>query len=126
MCLISCSKFSLFTILVLVLSGCGSVPEGTGTAPSSSGLIKPVVNVSENSGSTILNWNGSNADQFRVLIWQGDDVNLFGNDAPQEYMTNGITYTLPSLTSLTYTIIVEAYDELGNSLFSAPVTAVVR
>ena len=119
-----------YVISAIVLLVACELPENSDnplvTSPSSSRPTAPVVNVSENSGSTILNWNDSNADQYRGLIWQGDEVNLFGNDAPQEYMTNTITYTLPSLTSLTYTIIVEAYDELGNSSFSAPVIAVVR
>ena len=117
-----------YVIPAIVLLGACGIPEYSDNPPvtSSSKLLAPSVNIAVERDRINLNWNDSNADQYRVLIWQGDDVNLFGNDAPQEYMTNGITYTLPSLTSLTYTIIVEAYDELGNSLFSAPVTAVVR
>jgi len=114
---------------IVLLVACGS-PENSDnppvTSPLSRELLAPSVNIAVERDRINLNWNDSNADQYRVLIWQGDDVNLFGNDAPQEYMTNNITYTLPSLTSLTYTIIVESYDELGNSMFSAPVTAVVR
>ena len=114
---------------IVLLVACGTPEYGDNppvTSPLSSKLLAPSVNIAVERDRINLNWNDSNADQYRVLIWQGDDVNLFGNDAPLEYMTNTITYTLPSLTSLTYTIIVEAYDELGNSLFSAPVTAVVR
>ncbi len=79
---------------IVLLVACGS-PENSDnppvTSPLSSELTAPVVNVSENSGSTILNWNDSNADQYRVLIWQGEQAGVWGNDAPQEYMTNSTT-----------------------------------
>ncbi len=122
-------KFFYAISAIVLLVACGS-PENSDnppvTSPFSSKLLAPSVNIAVERDRINLNWNDSNADQYRVLIWRGEQAGVWGNDAPQEYMTNSITYTLPSLTSLTYTIIVEAYDELGNSLFSAPVTAVVR
>lgn len=124
-------KSCLFPLVLLALSGCGGVDEeltglnpfgGTesgGTGPSSSPLAAPVVNVTANGVSTILGWDDSNADQYRIFYWQG-------NEMPQEYMTNSTTFTLSPLSRGTYTVIVEAYDSLGNSLFGAPVTAVVN
>ena len=133
-------KSCLFPLVPLALSGCGVVDEeltglnsfgGTdsvppdsvppasgGTGPSSSPLAAPVVNVTANGASTILGWDGSNADQYRIFYWHG-------NEMPQEHTTNSTTFTLPPLSRWTYTVIVEAYDSLGNSLFSAPVKAVV-
>jgi len=109
-----CHGFSLL-LFIAVITACG----GGGSGSIGGNTEAPIVSVTLKNGSLILNWNDLNAHQYRVFYWQG-------NDAPQEYMTNSTTYTLPPLTSRTYTIIVEAYDELGNSSFSAPVTAVVR
>jgi len=119
--MLPCSRLFLFMILILVLSGCGA-PPGDDPAvipPSSNTLLVPSVIVVAEDGSINLNWNDSNADQYRVLYWKG-------NDAPQELMTTSTAYTLPSSLSVgTYTIIIEAYDALGNSLFSAPITVEV-
>jgi hypothetical protein len=128
-------KSCLFPLVLLALSGCGVVdeeltglnsfggtdsvlPDSGGTGPSSSPLAAPVVNLTANYGSTILCWDGSNADQYRIFYWHG-------NEMPQEHTTNSTTFTLPPLSRWTDTVIVEAYDSLGNSLFSAPVKAVV-
>jgi len=111
---------------IVLLVACGFRENSDYPPVTSSKLLAPSVNIAVERDRINLNWNDSNADQYRVLIWQGEQAGVWGNDAPQEYMTNSPTYTLPPLTSLTYTIIVEAYDELGNSSFSAPVTAVVR
>ena len=113
-------KLYLIPVLLLALSGCGGVSEdeldlSQGTAPTSG---RPVVNVVENNLGTHLNWNDTEAYRYRVFYWQG-------NDAPQEHMTASTTFTLPSLSSGAYTVIVEGYDSLGSSLFSVPVTAVV-
>ncbi len=138
-------KSCLFPFILLAVSGCGvaepdeiSLSEGTvligpeeapvppepvppepvppePVPPEPVPLAAPVVNLGANGDSTILDWNNSNANQYRVLYWQG-------NENPQEHMTNSTTYTLPPLSSGVYTVIVEAYDALGNSLFSTPVT----
>jgi hypothetical protein len=106
-----CHGFSLL-LFIAVITACG----GSGSIGGNTEV--PVVSVTLKNGSLNLNWNDVNAHQYRVFYWHG-------NETPQEHMTNSTTYALPSLTSGTYTIIVEAYDELGNSLFSAPITAVV-
>jgi len=123
-----CLKSYMLPILLMVLSGCGvgpteeslTLPSGStgGTTSSSNALAAPTVNVAARNGSTILEWNEVGANQYRVLYWQG-------SDAPQEHTTNSIAYTLPNLSSGNYTVIVEAYDALGNSLFSTPVTVVI-
>ena len=67
-------KSCLFPLVPLALSGCGVVDEELtglnsfgGTGPSSSPLAATVVNVTANGGSTILGWDGSNADQYRIF-----------------------------------------------------------
>ena len=115
--MLSCSRLSLFMILIMILFGCGSPPGDDApitTSPPSSGLVAPSVSVVAVNSGISLNWNDSNANQYRVLYWQG-------NNAPQEHITTSTTYTTPPLSIGIYTVIIEAYDELGNSLFSAPV-----
>ena len=103
----------LLILFIASITACGGGGSGDGGNPA-----VPVVNVAEENGRIILNWNNTEADQYRTLYWKG-------NDAPQEYMTKNTTYTLPLLSQGTYTILVEAYDTLGNSWFSVPVTVVV-
>jgi hypothetical protein len=115
-------KILIYLALLLYLSGCA---EGGGSGSGSesgldairgiSGLKAPSVSVVTNGSSANLSWDNSNADQYRILYWEG-------NNAPQEYITSSTDYTLPTLGLGFYTVIVEAYDELGNSLFSTPVT----
>ena len=78
-------------------------------------LIKPSINLTTENNNIYLNWSQSNADLYRVLYWKG-------NNAPQEQITTSTEYTFPPLNAGSYKVIVEAYDEMGNSLFSAPVT----
>ena len=112
----------IYLVFLLYLSGCGAPPNSddksdasvsSGTSGSTS-IKPPSVTVVTENGNINLDWNDIDAAQYRVLYWQG-------NDAPQEFMTASTAYTLPPLSTGYYTVIVEAYDELGNSLFSAPV-----
>ena len=113
--MLSCSRLSLFMILIMVLFGCAPGDDAPiTTSPPSSKLVAPSVSVVAENSSINLNWNDSNANLYRVLYWQG-------NNAPQEHITTSTTYTTPPLSIGIYTVIIEAYDELGNSLFSAPV-----
>ena len=119
----STAKKILIYIALFYLSGCAEGGPGSGSGSGSgsdairgiSGLKAPSVSVVTNGSSANLSWDNSNADQYRVLYWEG-------NNAPQEYITSSMGYTLPTLGLGIYTVIVEAYDELGNSLFSTPVT----
>jgi hypothetical protein len=77
-------------------------------------LLAPEPNVVSESGNISISWEWGNADSYRVLYWKG-------NETPQEHLTTDTTWTFPSLGTGSYTIIVEAYDLLGNSLFSDPV-----
>ena len=106
-----CRGFFLF-LFIAVISACGNVSEDS----EDSGI--PVVSVGKQNGKIILNWNVTEAVQYRVLYSQG-------NDAPQEHTTKSTTFTLPPISAGTYTIFVEAYDALGNSVFSVPVVVVV-
>lgn len=106
----------VYIALLFYISGCGDGGEsGSVPATSSSGLLVPSINLATEGDNTSLSWNDSNASQYRVLYW-------VANDTPQEHITTSTTYTNLALSSGVYTFIVEAYDELGNSLFSAPVT----
>ena len=117
----STAKKILIYIALFYLSGCAEGGSGSGSGSGSdairgiSGLKAPSVSVVTNGSSANLSWDNSNADQYRILYWEG-------NNAPQEYITSSTDYTLPTLGLGFYTVIVEAYDELGNSLFSTPVT----
>jgi len=107
----------LLILFIAVITACGGGGGGDDDDDGGNPAV-PVVSVVEENGIMILNWNNTEADQYRTLYWQG-------NDAPQEYMTKNTTYTLPQLSKGTYTILVEAYDTSGNSWFSVPVTVVV-
>ncbi|GAA3929146.1 fibronectin type III domain-containing protein [Litoribacillus peritrichatus] len=126
----------LSLVLILVLQGCGGGGGSSGdSSPSSdnepssneqsqdsnqnTGLQAPqVANQTENDQLT-LSWSDSNAQQYRVLYWQG-------NDAPQEFITSDLTFASSPLSAGSYQVLVEAYDEFGNSLFSTPMTVEVN
>ena len=110
-------KKLLLSLAFLSLYGCGGAPSSgsdssdvvSSDVVSSSTLGAPTLNAVRKGGNFDLNWTDTDAYQYRVLYWQG-------TDAPQEHLTNTTTYTLPPLNSGEYTALVEAYDELGNSL----------
>jgi hypothetical protein len=105
---------------LLYVSGCGT-PTNSDSSNASSRSSTPAATSLElrvengNSPCCLkLTWDDMNAAQYRVLYWQG-------TDAPDEITTTGTAYTLPPLSRGDYTVIAEAYDALGNSVFSAPV-----
>lgn len=127
----------LSLVLMLVLQGCGGGGGGSSSGDASptsntgsssnqptqdndqAGLQVPqVANQTENDQLTV-SWSDSNAQQYRVLYWQG-------SEAPQEFITSDLTFTSSPLSAGSYQVLVEAYDELGNSLFSAPMTVEVN
>jgi len=61
----------------------------------------------------IINWDDSHADSYRVLYWQS-------NEAPREFTLSSLSYRTPTLSVGQYNVLIEAYDALGNSLFSPP------
>ena len=110
---VTISSLTVDSQFILTCSGSnGTVNETVNVTVNA--LVKPSVNLSTENNSIYLSWSQSNANQYRVLYWEG-------NNAPQEQLTTSTEYTFPSLSAGLYTVIVEAYDIIGNSLFSAPV-----
>ena len=70
------------------------------------------VAVQLNSGNLTLNWTDISANSYRVLIWSGDSAPLVFSSIDTDLET--------AIAPGDYTLIVEAYDELGNSVFSDP------
>ncbi|PCK07373.1 MAG: hypothetical protein COA42_14635 [Alteromonadaceae bacterium] len=62
-------------------------------------------------------WEPSNAQEYRVVYWQGDET-------PSEYLTTGASFSA-AVDDGQYSVLVEAYDELGNSVFSPVMTTEV-
>ena len=81
-------------------------------------LIAPTVTDNSNNSGLSIRWNDSNAESYRVLFWTGDD-------SPQEHQTSDLEFTI-NTASGNYQVIVEAYDELGNSMFSTPISVEVN
>ena len=78
----------------------------------------PVVKVVNNGSQLEVSWSDSNADQYRLVYWKE-------GEKPTQHFSHLLNFTLDDLTSGNYFILVEAYDELGNSLFSKPVSVEV-
>ena len=89
------------------------------TSPTTGVLTTPIVNVTMIDQQLQLQWTESFASSYRVLYWAE-------GEAPQEATTNDLTYIFSTLNTDAYTAIVEAYDDLGNSLFSAPISVEVQ
>ena len=126
------------SLLVVSLIACGgggtpsspsdtpSTPVPAPTTPSSEPptsptgvLTTPIVNVTMIDQQLQLQWTESFASSYRVLYWAE-------GEAPQEATTNDLSYIFATLDTDAYTAIVEAYDDLGNSLFSAPISVEVQ
>lgn len=102
--------------LLLLLTGCKEETEevaNTSTLedPPLRALEKPVVEVTQ---SNQLQWSNSYASQYRVLLWLNDQQ-------LSEHYTSQRRFNPSSLASGQYTAVVEAYDSIGNSLFSDPI-----
>ncbi len=59
-----------------------------------------------------LNWTDLSANNYRILIWSGNATPLIFNAVGTELET--------AIAPGDYTLLVEAYDELGSSVFSEP------
>lgn len=114
-------KFLLFAVFIttLLLTACGG-SGGSGSSNQSPGtnqpeiLSSPIARAQSDGQQININWDESYANEYRVLYWQG-------NETPQEFTVTNLSYQTPALSPGHYTILIEAYDDLGNSLFSAPI-----
>ena len=117
--------FSLIFVFFLTsfITACGGGDSGDSqqtqvqvqaTENSSIPIVKVV-----NSGSQLeVSLSDSNAYRYRLLYWKE-------GEKPTQHFSHSLNFTLEVLTSGNYFILVEAYDELGNSLFSKPVSVEV-
>jgi hypothetical protein len=70
----------------------------------------------ENTGNNfVVSWNDVNAHSYRVLFWDNDG-NIYGPTTTS--LSLSITSTIRELGGR---VVVEAYDALGNSVFSTPI-----
>lgn len=114
-------RFLLAGALLIMLAACGSdSAEVSSTAsPDTSGgstgpLSRPAISTTQMEDSIVVYWDQSNAAEYRVIYWRGSDI-------PSEHVTSDLEYVSPPLVEPgEYIVIVEAYDEQGNSLFSDP------
>ena len=134
-------KVSFSLLLVFLLASCGGsettsntdnsnsstpVPEPTPvatSAPNPTPEANPPASPPENMESIQveaqlmnrrleISWSNISADNYRILITNGNASPLVFNT----FETAMVTEVNPG----SYTVIVEAYDELGNSVFSNP------
>ncbi|AWB66000.1 hypothetical protein C2869_05905 [Saccharobesus litoralis] len=78
-------------------------------------LAEPVVTSQVTGNQVSLSWADSGANQYRVLYW-------YGNETPNEIVTQALNVTLNDLSQLTgLTILIEASDERGNAVYSQPI-----
>lgn len=120
---IAIKRWGLLTA-ALLLSACGGGGGGGGTQPAESGgpqtpvvegaLLKPSLTTQFSSGAVSMVWSESNASVYRVLYWLEDGAQL------SEEMTNATSFDFVPGVEGTYLLMVEAYDENGNSIFSDP------
>jgi len=80
-------------------------------------LIQPILTADVVGNNINLSWSESNASEYRVLYRR--------NGLSFEEFTTNHQLSLGNLQSGNYTIYVEAYDELGNSLFASPARVTV-
>lgn len=76
-------------------------------------LLVPVVSHRLQDNRLELSWSESHARQYRILLMQEAQPT-------QVFLTEQLAYTTEVLNSGSYTVIVEAYNALGSSLFSLP------
>jgi len=113
------STYITFLSLCLIACGGGGASTSSDNKGEASGILSaPLLTSSVENSRINLSWSNSFADEYRVFYWRG-------NDAPQEQLVVERTLTTAVLSSGTYTVIVEAYDDLGHSLFSRPETVEV-
>tara|TARA_R110000868_G_scaffold286311_1_gene546753 strand:- start:554 stop:1123 length:570 start_codon:yes stop_codon:yes gene_type:complete len=94
-----------------------ATPDPTPT-PAPGELFGPTLSVLSDAGSLSVSWNNSNASRYRILVWSE------GNPRPETTETTQLSFSTV-VPSGDHTVMVEAYDELGSSVFSAPATVEV-
>ena len=62
-----------------------------------------------------------------IVDWGADFIQKspYEGEKPTQHFSHSLNFTIDVLTSGNYFIVVEAYDELGNSVFSKPVSVEV-
>ena len=76
-------------------------------------LRQPTVSLQREGNNLQVSWDDVNAESYRLIYWQE-------GAKPLQLNTTSRVLNLSNLSSGTYTIIVEAYDALGHSIFSKP------
>lgn len=106
--------------LTIFLASCGGSAPQTPEAPtfevSETSLQKPILTVN----SELASWTESNAHEYRLVYHKEGFppvANGYGTQNGTEIFTKALSVSL-ELSSGTWIIFVEAYDELGNSYFS--------
>lgn len=94
-------------------------PTASPTPPSDpgsvTGLTKPALSV-EVLGDTIsASWSDSSAEGYLLRVWPQDTSTV------EETSVSITSYQTGALRSTWYLVMVEAYDEFGNGIFSDPV-----
>lgn len=74
-----------------------------------------VVNGENDSSDFVVSWNDVNADLYRVLFWANDGT-------VYRPTTTALSLSITAvMRALGGSLVVEAYDTLGNSVFSVPI-----
>jgi len=113
-------NFSLIFVIFLTsfITACGGGSGDSQQIQATENSSIPIVKV-VNSGSQLeVSWSDTNAYRYRLLYRKE-------GEKPTQHFSHSLNFTLEALTSGNYFILVEAYDELGNSLFSKPVSVEV-
>ncbi|MFT5082504.1 MAG: hypothetical protein ACI9Y1_000529 [Lentisphaeria bacterium] len=89
-------------------------PLSTPTAtPAPEKLEVPEITLLIRDGAIRVTWTDVDAVNYRILYW-------LPSEAPTEFKTSGFSYESALPGPGRYSVVVEAYDRLGNSVFSAP------
>ncbi len=86
------------------------------TLPNENTILAPIVSATLSNGGLNLTWtNGHAATHYRILYWRG-------NDDPKQVLTTLLSHTLSNIgSSHDLYVLIEAYDDKGNSVFSQAV-----
>jgi hypothetical protein len=84
-------------------------------AVNSLSALPLTVTANNDNNDLVVSWNDVRADLYRVLFWDNEG-NVYGPTTTS--LSLSITATMRELGG---SLVVEAYDALGNSVFSAPI-----
>lgn len=84
------------------------------TSEPETGVTTPTLSANVNNKTLNVSWNNVSAASYRVLVWQDQ------TSAPIVVTTSNLNSSVALADAGNYTIMVEAYDALGNSVFSEP------